>query len=98
MLMTLEEMKKYLRIDSDYTEEDELITTLIESAEEMLINQTGLSLEQLSKSKLSKVYISKYVAEMFENRGSSERTSSKTQNVLDAIIAQLSICQSYRGE
>lgn len=96
MLVALADVKKYLRIDDDYTEEDEFITALIESAEEMLRNQTGLTSIQLESSRLSAIYVYKYVAELFESRGSTEQASLKTQNVLDNIVAQLAMCNDYR--
>lgn len=96
MIITLEQAKRYLRVDSDYIEEDELIESFILTATEILKNQTGLTEEELNKTKLSATYVYKYVAELFENRGTTEAVSLKTQFVLENIVAQLSMNSDYK--
>ncbi len=93
MNVTLEEIKQYLRIEADYTDEDSLLLSLIETGIESLENHTGKTFS--SDSELAKLYIKMYVADNFENRGINESNSEKVRFALDNIVAQLSLCSRY---
>lgn len=63
-MVTLEDMKKYLRVDG--SDEDDLITSLIESAEQYIINTTG---KTNNGSALYLLCEKIFVAHWYENRG-----------------------------
>lgn len=68
MTVTLEEMKQYLRLDT--SDEDELLETIISSAESICADVARVSVEELQKStddtfRMSVLYA---VAYLFEHR------------------------------
>ena len=90
MIVTLEETKLYLRLDSDYTEEDTLIQTLISASEEHLYNATGIVFDNTNN--LAKLYINILVADYYNKRSATDGTSEKTRFALQSIKTQLQYC------
>lgn len=72
MIITLQEVKEYARIDID--EDDQLLRTLIASAEEYLKNATGKEYPEKDESgqainyTLEKIYLQQLVAYWYEQR------------------------------
>ena len=72
MLITLEEVKKYARIDID--DDDMLIETMIASAEEYLKNATGKEYPETDENgnkinyELEKIYLQLLIAHWYEQR------------------------------
>ncbi|MCM1184445.1 MAG: head-tail connector protein [Roseburia sp.] len=72
MIITLEEVKEYARIDID--EDDRLLETLIKSAEEYLKNATGKEYPETDKNgnrinyELEKIYLQLLIAHWYEQR------------------------------
>ena len=67
MLVTLDEAKEYLRIDTDW--EDNLITTLIESAEKLCADVARLDVEEFeTKGAVAKQAVFFALAYLYENR------------------------------
>lgn len=67
MLVSLNEAKEYLRIDTDY--EDTLITTLINTAEKLCADVARLEIEDFeTKGEIAKVAVLYTLGFMFENR------------------------------
>lgn len=73
MLVRLEEMKLYLRVDSD--EEDELITHLLESAEKVCMDVVRGDANALDMAANAKTAIM-YTAAYFMNTGKKQITGS----------------------
>ena len=73
MEVTVEELKKQLRVD--YEEEDDLLMTYGEAAEDVVVKATNRSVEELKEMGGGilpmpiRVAILKMAAEMFTNRG-----------------------------
>lgn len=91
MILSLNEAKKYLHIEEDYTEEDNDIESLIAAAEIYLVN-AGCILN--SENELVKLAIKILVVNWYENR-TIEITGpnfNKIKFSLDAIISQLKYC------
>ena len=66
-MVTLKEMKDYLRVDSN--EEDDLIESLIEAATIYIDECCGISYKSIeNKTKLAVILIKKLVADMYSNR------------------------------
>ncbi len=90
MIVTIEEMKEYLRVDGD--EENNSITGLIEAAEMYLVN-AGCALKDANGKpiNLAKLAVKQLVVHWYENReptGKADRLAFS----LDNIIAQLKYC------
>ncbi|MGB9813525.1 MAG: head-tail connector protein [Thermovenabulum sp.] len=93
MILTLEEAKKFLRVDDDA--EDVLIQGLITSAEEYIKNATGKTFD--SANELAKLACKLLVAHWYENRGIDLAgiNTKKISFSLDVILTQLKYC--YEG-
>ena len=80
MSLELEEVKKYLRVDTD--DEDDTIQHLIEFSREEIENSTGDDGKNPSKSyKL-------IIADRFETRTSEEK-EQRTNTVLDKLLLKI---------
>lgn len=66
MAVTLKQIKDYLRIDEDLTEDDELIGSLIEAATDYLEQTTGKKYSD--NSQLFVLAVKMLVAHWYENR------------------------------
>lgn len=67
MIITLDEAKLYLRIDSD--DEDDLITKMIDSAEHLCMDVSRLTAEELHAEKATtRVAILYTIAYLYEHR------------------------------
>lgn len=90
-VLSLNEAKKYLRLDDDYTDEDADIQPFIDAAEMYLIN-AGCTLKP--DDQLAKLAIKILVSNWYENR-CIEITGpnfNKIKFSLDVIITQLKYC------
>lgn len=65
MAVTLQQAKNYLRVESDITDDDELITGLISAASDYIENRTG---KRNNGSDLYDLAIKLLVAHWYENR------------------------------
>lgn len=87
LALTLEEAKKYLRVDGD--EEDELITSFIVAAEIYIKNATSKNVDL--KSELAKLAARILISHWYENReaiGKAEQLAFSLQS----ILVQLQYC------
>ncbi|MED0649760.1 head-tail connector protein [Aeribacillus pallidus] len=88
MNLSLEELKKYLRIDG--SEDDDILTLLIDGAREYLKN-AGVP---ESESKLYKLAVMLYVSLHYENRDPSVKID-KLNFAFESIVLQL---KEYGGD
>ncbi|HIG0362059.1 head-tail connector protein [Clostridium sporogenes] len=93
LIVTLEEIKQYLRIESDCIEEDSFLELLKKSAEQYIKNTTGKLFDD--RNDLAKLACLIFICDRYENRGSADLTI-KAQNALSYILTQLSYC--YVGD
>lgn len=87
LVLTLEEAKKYLRVDGD--EEDDLITSFVIAAEMYIKNATSKNVNL--KSELAKLAARILIAHWHENReavGKAEQLAFSLQS----ILVQLQYC------
>ena len=74
MIITLDEMKNYLRVDND--EDDELITALIESSQKLCMDIARISDEEaFINEPCSKVAVMYAVAYQYENRENANHSA-----------------------
>lgn len=66
MIVSLDEMKQYLRVD--FEDDDEFLQNAIDSAENLCADIARLSLEELSKKSISKIAVMYAVAYIYEHR------------------------------
>lgn len=76
MLLTVDELKKHLNIDADFTDDDQYIESLIGVAEAMVEKHVDISLDELRDSETSYMpspilhAIKLYVGNLYANRES----------------------------
>ena len=92
MIVTLEEVKDWLRVD--FIDDDTLITTLINAAEEYLKNATGITFD--ATNYLAKIFCMTLIADWYENRELIGKASDQVRPILQSILAQLTY--AYGGE
>lgn len=99
VLTILEQVKKYLRLESDDTDQDALLEGFISGAEDFIKNTTGKLFADDSAGKPESLYIlaiQMLVAHWYDNRGAaSEKNVSDLPYSLNAVIQHLSLSSSY---
>lgn len=93
MIVTLEEAKQYLRVDTDH--EDALVESLIAAAETYLYNATGITYND--SNKLAKLFVLVLVADWFENRESVGHVTQMTRRSVQSLLVQLQNCYNREG-
>jgi uncharacterized phage protein (predicted DNA packaging) len=89
LLITLEETKQYLRVDTDV--DDALITSLIDAAESYLINATGKTFD--SSNPLARLFCLVLVVDWYEYRGlTAGKVGDSVRPVINGMLAQLNHC------
>lgn len=90
MIVTLEEAKAWLRVDSD--DEDSEIQSLIDGTEAYLFNATGKIFDNTNP--LAKLYCRVLICDWYENRGlmSDGKSSDKVRFTLQSTMLQLQYC------
>lgn len=88
--MTLSDVKKYLRIDEDITEDDDTLNSLISAGETYLESATGKKYDDANA--LMNTYIKLFVKDIFEGEVNSALAKAK-----DSILSQIKISQDFAG-
>lgn len=90
MIITLEEVKNYLRLD-DYTEDDILLQLMIDNAEIYINNFVTIDTTNENMLKQAKLLVLVLVTDMYENRQMvADKVSEKVRYTVQSIINQLS--------
>lgn len=92
MIVTLEEAKNWLRVD--FSDDDALITTLINAAEEYLKNATGMEFNE--NNHLAKLFCMTLISDWYENREMIGKATDQTRPIIQSILTQLTY--SYGGD
>lgn len=85
-VLTLEEIKEYLRVDSD--EDDTLINLFMEYAKEEIEDSTGVKFNKEGNSETYNIAMLIIIADRYENRASTD-TEFKVNNILSCIYTRL---------
>lgn len=92
-MITLEEAKVYLKVESNVTDEDELITALISAASEYIQNATG---KADSGSKIYELCEKILVAHWYENRGVATTANIiEMPHTVQAMLAHIKLSAAY---
>jgi uncharacterized phage protein (predicted DNA packaging) len=85
MIVSLEEVKSWLRID--FSEDDALLTTLISAAEAYLKNATGVEYDE--NNHLAKLFCMTLISDWYENREMIGKASDQIRPIINSILMQL---------
>lgn len=87
--MELDEIKLYLRVDSDY--EDDYITSLIEISGLYIDSMVGSAYKTDEKAvKLSTLLQKKLIADIYDHRGTEIPSNTKKDIIVTSILDKLS--------
>nr|DAP67739.1 MAG TPA: head tail connector [Caudoviricetes sp.] len=94
-MVELTDLKEYLRIDADITEDDVLITSLGEAAVSYLEQTTGKAYND--ESALMRMAVCQLVLLWYENRTpfTTKTNVNDLPNSLNAIIKHIALAQAY---
>lgn len=95
MAVTLAQAKNYLKIDSDITDDDELITGLIGAANDYIENETG---KRNTGSDVYDLAIKLLVAHWYENRAvysAKPGAINVLPHSVSALIIHIAQCSAY---
>ena len=90
MVLTIDEAKNFLKVDSDITDDDTLIQGLIDAATLHLSNACDFLFDNTNP--LAKLYVSVLVNDYYNNRSATEEIKIKTRDTLNSILLQLQYC------
>ena len=92
-MITLEEAKVYLKVESNVTDEDELIEALISAASEYISNATG---KADSGSEIYNLCERILVAHWYENRGVATTANIiEMPHTVQAMLAHIKLSAAY---
>ena len=94
-MLTIDDVKDYLRVDSDI-EDDAQIAALITAAKEYIVNQTGKQYQD--DMEVWNIAIKLLVAHWYENREitpSKSATLAEYPHSVSSIINHISLCSAY---
>jgi uncharacterized phage protein (predicted DNA packaging) len=92
MIVSLDEVKTWLRVD--FTDDDALLTTLINAAELYLKNATGVKFD--ATNHLAKLFCMTLISDWYENREMIGKATDQTRPIIQSILTQLTY--SYGGD
>lgn len=98
MIVRIEEVAKYLRIELDDLEQDDIdeLEGLILAHETSLFNKTGVKFS--SDNPLAKLFMKMSVADSFDNRTVKQKTSERISFTIEDILFQLRTCYDPSAE
>lgn len=86
--LLIDELKQYLRLDADGTEEDSFLGVLIDAAKLFIKTATGKEVNEKNARHKLAVYL--YCTHMYENRNPVVTTSTKTLELsLISLLGQI---------
>ena len=90
MFIELQFAKKYLRIDEDFHDEDELISLMIDNAE-IYIENTGVNIKRDNPKQMKQVQLLTLIliSDFYENRSLDGTVSEKISYTVKTLITQL---------
>ncbi|MDZ4993302.1 hypothetical protein GNF80_10035 [Clostridium perfringens] len=82
----LEYVKQYLRVESDFNEDDIEIETYMFVAKEYLMKRCGLTVEEFGQTQTLLIPYLMLISEFYNNKSVTITTNSKVNPILDRFI------------
>ena len=95
--MELADLKNYLRVDADITEDDALISALAETARTYIENTTGKAYVDAGVFRQCEAML---VAHWYEHRDLSPRSGTVAEypHAVDALLTHIKFCGAYAAK
>lgn len=87
MILTLEEAKRWLRLEEGYAEEDGLLQILLQAAEKYLANATGR--QDWGDDPIAKLFVQVLIADWYEHREAVGQVRDELRTSVRSILLQL---------
>lgn len=91
--MELTELKNFLRVEDDVTEDDSLIGGLEQSAIKYIENQSGRRYDE--NHDLMKTCVKQLVAHWYDNRQQTATATNELPHGVTALIKHFAVCELY---
>lgn len=88
--MELTDVKNYLHVDADITEDDVVLKSFMVAGQKYLESATGKVYDDTND--LMNVYVKLYVKQLYETRG-----DAVIQKALDSILRQIKVSSDFKG-
>ena len=97
MAVTLEDLKNYVKVDADITEDDELLKSMMLAAVEYIEQLTGKKFNE--DAELFNIAERELILQWYENRTSYTTKTSLNElpHSLSAILKHISLTQHYES-
>ena len=97
MAVTLEDLKNYLKVDADITEDDELLKSMMAAAVDYIEQLTGKKFNE--DAELFNIAERELILQWYENRTSYTTKTSLNElpHSLSAILKHISLAQHYES-
>lgn len=95
-MLTLSEVKRWLRLEEGFTDEDDLLQTLMNAAEEYIANATGH--RDWGDNPIAKLLAQVLIADWYENRGAVGQVREELRLTVRSLLIQLQYAYPDPGE
>lgn len=82
-------VKKYLRIDEEYSEDDDEIQLFIDIGRSWIIEHTEMTAEELDQINFSTILLLKYVADFYNDRTMKGNVKFAIDPVIDMLLTKI---------
>lgn len=97
MAVTLEDLKNYLKVDADITEDDELLKSMMSAAVDYIEQLTGKKFNE--DAELFNIAERELILQWYENRTSytTKTNLNELPHSLSAILRHIALAQHYES-
>ena len=97
MAVTLEDLKNYLKVDADITEDDELLKSMMAAAVDYIEQLTGKKFNE--DAELFNIAERELILQWYENRTSytTKTNMNELPHSLSAILRHIALAQHYES-
>ena len=92
----LDDVKNYLRIDADNSDDDELLGGLIQAAQDYISNSTGKKYDETNK--LMQLCVKLLVSHWYTDRSSYGQYVSEYNHSISALLNHIELSSAYANK
>lgn len=81
--------KSYMRIDEDFTEDDELIGLYLQSAKQYILQYTEMTSDQLDELNFVCIVVLKLVSEFHSNKSIYSQNNATVDSVVQSLLSKI---------
>lgn len=93
----LDFVKQYLRIESDFIEDDTELTLIIETAKAFVVKHSAMTLAELDADKTANVVYLKLISDLYQNRSATSEKGLSVDPIFKMMLGNLKSYENYFG-